>query len=159
SFPALSHASATGSPIHPPPPARRSSALGGSSTDAQSGVASYAYPSLGSGWSGTGGAYAFSGSAVDPAEPLNVTSTDVAGNTSSATGFTVTPDASAPVSTVVCNGGACSSGWYGASPVAVSLAASDSGSGLDRILYSTDGSAPSLVYGGPIQISSTSTVN
>src|SRR5207237_7193891 len=75
-----------------------------------------------------------------------------------ATGFTVTPAADAPSSTRKSNGATCSSGWYASTPVSVSLAATDSGSGVDRILYSTDGSAPSLVYSGPIQVATTSTV-
>ncbi|HEY3183437.1 MAG TPA: Ig-like domain-containing protein, partial [Gaiellaceae bacterium] len=157
-FSGFSNASATGSTVYFRPGAAGGFTAAGSSTDAESGVASYAYPGLGSGWSATGGAYSFTAAAADPAEPLNVTATNGAGLTSSATGFTVTADASAPASTVVCNGGPCAAGWYSTSPVSVTLTASDAGSGLDRILYSTDGSAPSLTYSGAISLASTATV-
>jgi hypothetical protein len=158
SFGSFTNASATGSTIYFRPGSAGGFTVTGSSTDSGSGVASYAYPSLGSGWS-AGGAYTFTAAASDPAEPLNVTATDVAGNTSAATAFTVTADGSAPVSSATCNGGPCSSGWYGASPVSVALAATDGGSGVARILYSTDGSAPSLTYTGAISLTASANVN
>ena len=128
-----------------------------SSTDAESGVSSYGYPSLGSGWSNSNGTYTFNAGATDPAEPNNVTATNNAGLTSTPTSFTVTPDGTAPTATIACDGGSCT-GWHTTSPVSVTLSATDGGSGVDRILYSTDGSAPSTVYGGPFTIASTASV-
>jgi peptidoglycan/xylan/chitin deacetylase (PgdA/CDA1 family) len=70
-------------------------------------------------------------------------------------------DRTAPVTTITCNGGACSTGWYGAS-VTVALAATDAGgSGLSSTHYTTDGSGPSLaspLYAGPFQVAQTTTV-
>jgi peptidoglycan/xylan/chitin deacetylase (PgdA/CDA1 family) len=70
-------------------------------------------------------------------------------------------DTTPPTSSITCNGSTCSSGWYTAS-VSVSLSAVDSGgSGVAFILYTTDGSDPSLsspVYSAPFTVSSTTTV-
>src|SRR5207245_2957837 len=112
SFSALTNAAVTGGVVY-----FRTGAAGGftvtaSSTDAQSGVASYAFPALGSGWSGSpsgaSDAYSFGSSAADPAEPNNVTATNNAILTSSPASFTVTADGAAPVSSISCNGAACS---------------------------------------------------
>src|SRR5207302_3583235 len=93
------------------------------STDNESGVASYSFPNLGFGWSRTlsGGTatYSFASSAADPTEPNNVTATNNAGLTSGATSFTVTADGTAPSTSIQCNGGACSNGWYTSRPVSV----------------------------------------
>src|SRR5207237_10032981 len=42
------------------------------SSDDESGVASYVYPALGSGWTRSGGDFSFDTSAVDPTEPNNL---------------------------------------------------------------------------------------
>src|SRR5439155_26811008 len=111
--------------------------------------------------SGNTDAYSFSSGAADPAEPNNVTASNNAGLTSSPTSFTVTGDGSAPVSSIGCDGSACSAGWYTAS-VSVSLAASDTGSGLQEIRYTTDGSDPSpingTVYSAPFSVAATMSV-
>ncbi len=54
------------------------------------------------------------------------------------TSFTVTPDADAPQSSITCNGGSDCDGSYTGN-VQVTLSASDSGSGVDKIYYTTDG--------------------
>ena len=137
----------------------------GSSTDGESGVASYAFPALGSGWSGSqAGAsysYSFTNAAVDPVEPNNSTATNNAGLTSSPSSFTVTLDGTAPVSSIACNAGACSGGWY-TSTVSVGLSANDGGSGLQEIRFTTDGTDPSpingTVYSAPFNVLVTTTV-
>nr|MDQ3822747.1 Ig-like domain repeat protein [Actinomycetota bacterium] len=121
-----------------------------SSSDPQTGVSSYAFPAPAAGWSvsGTGAArtYAHTGSPADPAEPNEVRATNGAGTPSGATSFTVTPDASAPTTSVRCGGVACSAGWY-AGTVSVTLSASDAGAGVQEIRYTTDGSDPTPVDG------------
>ena len=69
-------------------------------------------------------------------------------------------DTTPPVSSIACNGGACSSGWYAAS-VSVTLSATDAESGVDVIRYTTIGSDPtasSPLYTGPFTVSTTTTV-
>jgi hypothetical protein len=72
---------------------------------------------------------------------------DNAGNAEPVNSQSVTIDSVAPASSIFCNGGTCSSGFYG-SAVSVSLAASDGGgSGVQKIVYTTDGSTPSSSNG------------
>jgi hypothetical protein len=69
------------------------------------------------------------------------------------------PDTTPPVSSITCNGSACT-GWYRGS-VNVSLASTDGGSGVDAIRYTTDGSDPSVtspLYSGSFSVSGTTTV-
>jgi peptidoglycan/xylan/chitin deacetylase (PgdA/CDA1 family) len=74
---------------------------------------------------------------------------------------TAPADTTSPTSSIACNSGTCSSGWYAAS-ISVSLSAVDSGgSGVAVIRYTTDGSDPSpssFVYSAPFAVSSTTTV-
>jgi peptidoglycan/xylan/chitin deacetylase (PgdA/CDA1 family) len=87
---------------------------------------------------------------------------DVAGNTEQVEAQTVQVDTNAPASTISCNGAACAN-WYNAA-VSVTIAASDNagGSGVSQIVYTTDGSTPTLVngtaYAGAFTVSSTTTV-
>jgi peptidoglycan/xylan/chitin deacetylase (PgdA/CDA1 family) len=85
---------------------------------------------------------------------------DVAGNVEATNSQLIQIDTSAPTSSIACNGAACSSGWYKA-PVNVSLSATDTGSGVAAIRYTTDGSTPtnsSPLYTGPLALSATTTV-
>jgi hypothetical protein len=69
-------------------------------------------------------------------------------------------DRTPPTSSIACNGASCSSGWYG-SPVTVSLSATDAGTAVSAIRYTTDGSVPttsSPLYNGPFVVSGTTTV-
>jgi peptidoglycan/xylan/chitin deacetylase (PgdA/CDA1 family) len=67
------------------------------------------------------------------------------------------PDTFPPVTTIACNGSACS-GWY-AGPVTVTLAATDTGSsGVAATRYTTDGTEPntsSTLYSGPFDVTTT----
>ena len=113
---------------------------GSGSADGESGVAGYTYPALGTGWSNTGGAYTFTGSAGT--QSGSVTAQNNAGLSSTGTSFTAQADGSAPTSSVTCNTIACSAGWYTSSPVAIAISGSDAAAGVERIVYTTDGSAP-----------------
>ena len=66
---------------------------------------------------------------------------------STLTTLNVTEDSTAPTGGMLCNGAACSAGWYTASPVSVTLAAPDAGAGLDQIRYTTDGTDPTIFTG------------
>ncbi|HYT10987.1 MAG TPA: chitobiase/beta-hexosaminidase C-terminal domain-containing protein, partial [Mycobacteriales bacterium] len=67
-------------------------------------------------------------------------STDVAGNSEAVNSQQIQVDATAPTTTISCNGGACASGWYNAA-VQVTLSATDNsgGSGVAGTYYTTDG--------------------
>ncbi len=165
SFSALTNAFAAGQTVYFRPGLAGGVTVTASSSDGESGVSSYAFPALGSGWSGSqAGAsysYSFTNAAVDPAEPNNTTATNNAGLTSSPSPFTVTADGTAPVSSIACNGGACSAGWN-TGTVSVSLSATDGGSGLQEIRFTTDGTDPSpingTVYSAPFDVLVTTTV-
>ncbi len=114
----------------------------GGSTESDSALAGYTYPSLGSGWSNTAGDYTFNGSAAT--QSGSVTAQNTAGLSSSGTGFTAQADASAPTTSATCNAVACAAGWYTSSPVAVAItAAGETGaSGVKRVVYTTNGVDP-----------------
>ena len=86
---------------------------------------------------------------------------DNAGNIETTQSQPILIDTAAPISSITCNGGACSSTSYPAT-VTVALSATDSGgSGLTAIRYTTDGSDPtssSTLYTSAFGISSTATV-
>jgi peptidoglycan/xylan/chitin deacetylase (PgdA/CDA1 family) len=89
-------------------------------------------------------------------------STDKAGNAEPPKSQQVTLDSAAPTTAISCNAAACSSGWYTASSVLLSLFPSDTGgSGVAKTYYTTDGSTPttaSPVYAGAFTIAQTTTV-
>jgi N-acetyl-beta-hexosaminidase len=131
-----------------------------SATDAQSGVASIHYTTDGS--DPTLSSPAYTG-------PLTLSSTttvkyrawDTAGNAEATNSQSIQIETVAPTSSITCEGGACSSGWY-TSSVSVALSATDSGgSGVASIHYTTDGSDPTLsspTYSVPFTVSSATTV-
>jgi hypothetical protein len=160
-FSGLANAHATGSTVYFRPGSSGGFTVTPSSTDAESGVASYAYPSLGTGWSRSGGDYSFDTTAGDPTEPNDVTAENNAGLTSGATSFAVTADSTAPVTAMECDGSPCGSGWATTSPVSIALSASDGGAGAKEIRYTTDGSDPvsgGTVYAGPFSVADSTTV-
>src|SRR5262249_41592424 len=85
---------------------------------------------------------------------------DMAGNVEATNSRLIQIDTIPPTSSIACNGGACSSGWYKA-PVTVSLSATDTGLGVATIRYTTDGSTPdtsSPAYLAPFTVPATATV-
>ena len=112
------------------------------SADADSGLAGYTYPSLGSGWSNTNGVYSFNSSAAT--QSGSITAQNNAGLSSGGAGFTAQADGTNPTASISCNSAACSAGWYTSKPVSIAINASDAGSGVQRVVYTTDGSAPAI---------------
>src|SRR4029077_11223162 len=66
SFGSFTAASTAGTTVYYNPGGSGAFTVSASSTDAESGVASYSSPSLGSGWSNIGGAYSFAAGAAAP---------------------------------------------------------------------------------------------
>src|SRR5205085_11216989 len=71
-----------------------------SSTDAESGVASYTYPALGSGWTNTGGAYTFTNAAAAPSAGQTATPQNHAGLSSPVATVNDSADSTAPASSI-----------------------------------------------------------
>jgi peptidoglycan/xylan/chitin deacetylase (PgdA/CDA1 family) len=72
----------------------------------------------------------------------------------------ISGDDSIPTSAVSCNGGGCSTGWYG-SAVSVALSSTDTGSGVSVIRYTLDGSEPTVsssTYTGSFVVPQTATI-
>jgi hypothetical protein len=72
---------------------------------------------------------------------------DVAGNWSSPISSTIILDTSVPATTISGVDGL----WHNKS-VTVTLSASDTGSGIDKTYYSTDGTNPTLIYTAPFRL-------
>ncbi len=103
-------------------------------TDAESGIATYAMPNLGTGWtvpSGTTGVQTYAWSAPNPTAPAgaqNATANNNAAATSSAAGFTMISDITAPATGSV----TYADGYATAGTVALTLApGTDGGSGIN----------------------------
>ncbi len=86
---------------------------------------------------------------------------DNAGNVEATKSTSIAVDSTAPVSSVACNGIACSGGWYNAT-VQVSLSATDAGgAGVSAVRYTTNGTDPtpaSTAYTTPFGVGATTTV-
>ncbi|HTL23333.1 MAG TPA: chitobiase/beta-hexosaminidase C-terminal domain-containing protein, partial [Mycobacteriales bacterium] len=141
-----------------------------SSTDGDSDIGSYTFPSaasFGSGWSVSGSGstrtYSYTPGAATPGSQ-SVTATDNAGLTASSNFSVIVSDTTPPTTTIQCNSAACLGSYYASAPVNVTLSADDgpTGAGVDVIRYTLDGSDPSPVNGsdyiGPIDIVATTTV-
>jgi hypothetical protein len=86
---------------------------------------------------------------------------DTLGNVVTSTGISLTVDNTPPTVAIACNLGPCSSSAYPSAPVSVTLSASDGGSGIGSIHYTTDGTTPTLLspsYTGAIGLNSTATI-
>ena len=139
-----------------------------SARDPESGIAHATFPLLGPGWVGGGvdvtppfsTDYAFGPATAEPGT-VGATATNGAGLTSPPFSFTVRGDGATPTTSATCNGGPCSSEPYNGA-VSVALAATDSGSGVDVVVYTTDGVDPTRAHGGvyvaPLLVTETTTV-
>jgi hypothetical protein len=130
-----------------------------SATDAQSGVAVIRYTIDGT--TPTTSSPAYVGPfTVSATTTVKYRAWDNVGNAEGTKTQLLQIDTTTPQSSIRCNGTICATGWYKA-PVSVSLSATDTGSGLTAIRYTTDGSIPttsSPLYSGPFALSTTATV-
>jgi concanavalin A-like lectin/glucanase superfamily protein/chitobiase/beta-hexosaminidase-like protein/calcineurin-like phosphoesterase family protein len=134
-----------------------------SATDSGSGVARTAYTTDCSDPATSSTAVTYSGPfTVSSSTTVRYFSTDTAGNAEATQSQAIQVDTVGPTTGITCNGTACG-GTYTA-PVQVGLTATDAGgSGVARIVYTTDGSDPAASptaqpYAGPFTVSSTTTV-
>jgi peptidoglycan/xylan/chitin deacetylase (PgdA/CDA1 family) len=133
-----------------------------SATDVGAGVAAIRYTTDGS--DPTTSSTLYTGSfTISATTTVNYRAWDAAGSVEATKSQLIqlaAPDTTPPVSTIACDGVACSTAWYGP-PVRVSLSATDGDSGVAAIRYTTDGSDPttsSTLYAGSFNISATTTV-
>jgi N-acetyl-beta-hexosaminidase len=130
-----------------------------SATDSDSGVAAIRYTTDGSEPSAASPAYT-APFTVSATATVKYRAWDNAGNVEATNSQLIQVDSTAPTSSIACEAGVCSSGWYGA-PVSVSLASTDTESGVAAIRYTTDGSDPTVAspaYTAPFTVSVTVTV-
>jgi peptidoglycan/xylan/chitin deacetylase (PgdA/CDA1 family) len=128
-----------------------------SATDAGTGVTEIRYTTDGSDPQVSGTAYS-APFTVPATATVKFAAKDGAGNVEATQSTTVTVDGTAPTSTITCNGGACT---WSSGNVSVALAATDTGTGVKQIRYTTNGSDPrtsGIVYSAPFTITSTATV-
>jgi Chitobiase/beta-hexosaminidase C-terminal domain len=118
--------------------------------DAESGIASYSFPTL-SGFTavGTGPSrtYRVTNTSLVQSGPFTVTATNAAGLTSPAASFRLVSDRTPPTVTVRCNGRSCGPGTYAKAVTITAFATDGSGSGIDTIRYTTDGTNPTATHG------------
>ncbi len=133
-FSAFTSASNTGTAVYYRPGAGTGAVtVTATAADGFSGIASYAFPTLGSGWTATPGAlgvetYSYTSVPTPPSGNQNVTATNNAGLVSTAGAFTVVPDSTAPAGGSVTYTG----GYVTSASVSVSFTAgTDGGSGLN----------------------------
>jgi len=113
-----------------------------------SGVSQIVYTIDGSDPTSTNGAVYTAAFTLASTATVKYRAFDRAGNAEAIKSQLIRVDTTAPVSSINCNGAACGSGWFNA-PVSVTLSASDNsgGSGLSKIVYTTDGSTPTSTHG------------
>jgi hypothetical protein len=102
-----------------------------SSSDGDSGIGSYAFPSaasFGSGWSVSGSGntrtYSYTPGSATPGSQ-SVTATNGAGRTNSSSFDVEVSDTTPPTTSIQCNAAACQGSYYTSSPVSVTLSADD----------------------------------
>jgi uncharacterized repeat protein (TIGR01451 family) len=122
-----------------------------SASDADSGIASFAFPSLPAGWTGTAGAlgvHTYSWSTANPTAPVGAqtaTATNHATLTSPTAGFTLTSDVTAPATGTV----TYTNGYYSSPSVSVSFTkGTDGGSGVNAASGLLERASAPLQAGG-----------
>jgi hypothetical protein len=102
--------------------------------------------------------------AITTSTTVRFASTDNAGNVEASHSQQIQLDSAAPSTAALCDGSACSTGWYRTTPVTLTLVGTDTGgSGVAAIFYTTDGSDPATsstaaLYAGAFAVAATTTV-
>jgi peptidoglycan/xylan/chitin deacetylase (PgdA/CDA1 family) len=111
-----------------------------------SGVQEIVYTTDGSDPSQTNGTVYGGSFSVSSTTTVKYRAFDNAGNAEATNSQAIQIDTVAPSSSIACNGAACAGTYYG-SAVSVTLSATDAGSGVEKIRYTTDGSVPTSTNG------------
>ena len=148
-FGGFTNTAAAGSVVYFRPGGSGSFTVTAASSDPESGIASYSFPTI-PGFTAAGSGprrtYAFSGGGSVPSGPLAVSVTNGAGVSSGTASFSLVGDATPPSLAVHCNGAACSKKPY-VKAVTVTLAAADTVSGVAGVRWTSDGSDPTIDHG------------
>ncbi len=158
SFSGLSHTAASGSVVYYRASGPVSLTVTATSIDGESGIGSYGFPGLtGAAVAGSGPSrtYSFPSGESVPAGTFPVSAINGTGIASEAAPFTLTADPTPPTLSIRCNGKPCHGAAY-PKRVAVTFSAADTGSGLEAIRYTFDGTAPTSDHGaeydGPFSV-------
>jgi hypothetical protein len=148
-FSGFTNTAAAGSTVYFRPGGSGSFTVTAASSDPESGVATYSFPTV-AGFTAAGSGprrtYAFTNGGTVPSGALSVSVTNGAGVNSGTASFNLVGDATPPSLAVRCNGAACSKKPY-AKTVSVTLAAADSVSGVAAVRWTSDGSDPTIDHG------------
>ncbi|MGE5274572.1 MAG: chitobiase/beta-hexosaminidase C-terminal domain-containing protein [Verrucomicrobiota bacterium] len=148
-FSGFTNTTAAGSVVYFRPGGSGSFTVTAASSDPESGIASYSFPTI-PGFTAAGSGprrtYAFANGGSAPSGPLPVSVTNGAGVSSGTASFSLVGDATPPSLVVRCNGAACSKKPY-AKAVNVTLAATDTVSGVAAVRWTSDGSDPTIDHG------------
>jgi len=148
-FTGFSNAAASGNTVYFRPGAAGSFTVTAASSDPQSGITSYSFPAI-AGFtvvgSGPHRTYSSTKTGTTATGSLSVSTANAAGVSSGVANFSLVPDASAPTLSVRCNGAVCKQQPY-LKTVLVTFSATDLGSGMDTIRWTSDGTEPRVDHG------------
>jgi hypothetical protein len=153
-FTGLTNTGSSGNVVYYRPSGSGGFTISAASSDGESGIASYVFPAVSgfaSAGSGPSRTYSFSNAAGVPATPLAVTATNGAGLTSAPASFTLVPDGTPPTLTVRCNGRPCLATTYSKAVSITATATDGTGSGIDTIRFTTDGTNPTADKGNEFE--------
>jgi hypothetical protein len=153
-FTGLTNTGSSGNVLYYRPNGSGGFTVSAASSDGESGIASYAFPTVSgfaSAGSGPSRTYSFSNAAGVPATPLTVVATNGAGLTSAPASFTLVPDGTPPTLTVRCNGRPCLATTYSKAVAITATATDGTGSGIDTIRFTTDGTNPAADKGNEFE--------
>jgi hypothetical protein len=148
-FSGFTNTAVSGSVVYFRPGGSGSFTLTAASSDPESGIASYSFPTIpgfAAAGSGPRRTYVLTNSGTVPTGAQTVSVTNGAGVSSGTASFSLMGDATPPSLAVRCNGAGCRKKPY-SKAVMVTVAAADAVSGVQTIRWTSDGSNPTVDHG------------